>query len=671
MGQKRKWKGKHGSHGQKKPRYSKVSDEESKENILQSLPILKSKIDDYGPLKQNAALEKELGIEEFLSPGAGFQGLVKKRYEDFIVQEINVTGTVGKLTNEDALSDAEPAEIAEFGEEDIKAFTELATQAEAEKLSHFFLNSKRGDKKARMLLPLCRPGDTVLFQGEKFEIVSVNRDNCALKKEGKNVTAIFEQIFPKFAEEALKKFKARRTAVHNWLNRRFPKCTHKTDNFGRIEISRKIQRPRDKRWPKDKPPILKFIMEKKGMSTHRALQLLAQGLRTNQKEFGFAGNKDKRGWTTQWVTANRVNSLRVKNASAQVNGVSTGNYEYCPKETRLGLGSCKGNRFLLSIRDLQGEPSQISAALAHVREYGFINYFGTQRFGVSSIGTHELGKFVLKKDWGMVIALLLCEQPGFNDNAKEDIREFWKTGDCRQVKSRSFGMGAAVARSLGVHPGQFQTVVNSIVRTQRNLMVHAYQSYIWNQVASERIRRHGLNVVADDLLLIGKKQVEPVGEERISQFNIEDIVLPVPGFKMTYPAGLKELYEQLVKKDGMDLNDNFVYDSQGWDTSGDYRNLIRKPESLMWDVVHYSDENDSFVEPYLRDEKTLSSPESFEVKHRTALLLAFNLPKSSYATMVVREVMKIETTKESLMKQNQQQEQKDAASKSEDLGGVE
>merc|ERR550519_2901792 len=103
------------------------------------------------------------------------------------------------------------------------------------------------------------------------------------------------------------------------------------------------------------------------MNTSQALKYLSQNLRTNQREFGFAGNKDKRGWTSQWITANRISSLRMKKASEEIQNLSTGNFEYCPKDARLGLGSCKGNRFLLSIRDLNGTAENIVNALKHTR----------------------------------------------------------------------------------------------------------------------------------------------------------------------------------------------------------------------------------------------------------------------------------------------------------------
>lgn len=60
---------------------------------------------------------------------------------------------------------------------------------------------------------------------------------------------------------------------------------------------------------------------------------------------------------------------------------------------------------MIAIRNLTGDEKIINANLQLLKNHGCINYFGSQRFGVSSIGTHELGKFVLQKKFGMVSLL--------------------------------------------------------------------------------------------------------------------------------------------------------------------------------------------------------------------------------------------------------------------------
>ncbi len=48
--------------------------------------------------------------------------------------------------------------------------------------------------------------------------------------------------------------------------------------------------------------------------------------------------------------------------------------------------------FFFFIRSVSGDDHMISAAVRSLREAGFINYFGMQRFGTSSIPTHHIGR---------------------------------------------------------------------------------------------------------------------------------------------------------------------------------------------------------------------------------------------------------------------------------------
>lgn len=76
----------------------------------------------------------------------------------------------------------------------------------------------------------------------------------------------------------------------------------------------------------------------------------------------------------------------------------------------------KGNRFTITLRNISISADSdssddidliISSALNYVKENGFINYFGMQRFGTGSIPTHSVGIAILKRRWDRVLAMLL------------------------------------------------------------------------------------------------------------------------------------------------------------------------------------------------------------------------------------------------------------------------
>jgi len=49
-----------------------------------------------------------------------------------------------------------------------------------------------------------------------------------------------------------------------------------------------------------------------------------------------------------------------------------------------------GNQFQITLREVQGaSKEQIEAAAAALKQGGFINYYGLQRFGSGSVPTHR------------------------------------------------------------------------------------------------------------------------------------------------------------------------------------------------------------------------------------------------------------------------------------------
>lgn len=159
------------------------------------------------------------------------------------------------------------------------------------------------------------------------------------------------------------------------------------------------------------PEYLAFALQKSNIETVQAIHYISKRIKKKMPQLGICGNKDKRGITTQIVTISRGNpemlikAMRSKDWDPKI---KLGSFERVFHGVKLGM--LKGNRFSVALRFIDNsiEDSQIKQNIKNVKDLGFINYFGMQRFGSYSIRTHEIGKAILNQNWKEVCRLILA-----------------------------------------------------------------------------------------------------------------------------------------------------------------------------------------------------------------------------------------------------------------------
>jgi tRNA pseudouridine13 synthase len=316
--------------------------------------------------------DSDCGIIAFLDPSRpSFDAVMKQRYTDFIVHEIDINGNIVCLTDTTTLPQVDIDEEATKNlplpseEEGEKLFVELLGEEQTTSLYEY---SKLADKPKQSL-----------------KITIPNED------------------------------KERRTKFHHLIKKYLPLLNSETTVDGEARtmqvyhIDRKRGHKKWTEWPKTKPNYLQFVLFKENFDSNAALEVLAKALGANSKTFDVSGTKDKRAATSQLVTAYHVTAKRMVKLNGITPGLRVGNYQYV--KTPCTLGSHSGNHFTIVLKEISVSEDQVHSACQNVMKNGFINYFGTQRFGTTSVSTQSVGRLLLQGKWVEAIDQILKPRP--------------------------------------------------------------------------------------------------------------------------------------------------------------------------------------------------------------------------------------------------------------------
>lgn len=124
---------------------------------------------------------------------------------------------------------------------------------------------------------------------------------------------------------------------------------------------------------------------KRGMNTAFVARLLAEWAGVDERAVGYAGLKDRHAVTRQrfsvQLPGREAPSIEGLERSDAATGQSLRVLDQARHARKLPRGALAGNRFVLVLRDVQGERDRVEQRLLAIAGRGVPNYFGEQRFG--------------------------------------------------------------------------------------------------------------------------------------------------------------------------------------------------------------------------------------------------------------------------------------------------
>lgn len=368
-----------------------------------------------------------------------------------------------------------------------------------------------------------------------------------------------------------------------------------------------------------------MLIQKKMMSTLEMIGIIAKHFGVSRKDVGFAGLKDKHAITRQVVSIYAPGKKIEDFPMLQHESLSVLWADY--HNNKLRPGHLRGNRFSIRIRNV--EPTRVRDAMRVMKmlqQTGVPNRFGEQRFGMLA-NNHIIGRAIICGDWNGAVRELLgpnATRPEFNTDARRLFTEgkyreaivaypLQATIETRVLNALSQGKDARRA---------FQVLDETSIR----FYLSAFQSAVFNAVLDDRLARNTLGSLAvGDVALKHENGAvfavdeatlaDPVTMERLQAFEISPSG-PMWGTRMLQAGGECAAAEQrALESAGVTLSQLEAFDKSSRYPLEGKRRPLRVP-LIDPEVEGGVDEHG----PYVR--------------------CAFELPRGSFATVAMREVMK-------------------------------
>ena len=357
----------------------------------------------------------------------------------------------------------------------------------------------------------------------------------------------------------------------------------------------------------DKGDFGVYLLKKWGATTWDVVGDLKKRLRRSYREISYVGIKDKQAITSQYITIlhGPKKDLKGKNYLLKYLGQA---------DRPIGRKNLRGNKFKIKIKvDGSLSTKSLYDEVDRVSRFGLVNYFDDQRFvSVDHTGRLAAKELVLKR-YERALYQLLVYSSHYEAKRTKAFRE------CLEKNCGDF------SRCLSYAPSSWEKKVISFLARNKSsnttykkalslvdkeylfFLCNVYQSYLWNKVCLEFLNAKGI------LLLKVKGRIFDYGfylnlKEGTLNF-LKETYIPLPGPKISVNNELRELFNNILKKEGIPCIEALRTRIKGGVFKSSLRSVVVFPKIYSWEEVKKG---------------------RWECE--------FFLPKGSYATLVIRRI---------------------------------
>ena len=334
-----------------------------------------------------------------------------------------------------------------------------------------------------------------------------------------------------------------------------------------------------------------YLLTKNGIDTTHALHDI-------EKRYGLSlralGLKDSNAVTEQFVQTKTVSrsleKIEGKKYSLKRIGFS---------KKPIAKQDMLGNKFRIKISD--------STNISQFDEYDkILNFFGYQRFGSKRPITHLVGKAIIQKNYQKAIDFLLGYSSKYdsdeNNHYRKLILERKSDSEVIQQLPKSMDIEIAVLKSLAKSNDQ-KIAIREIPLQMRRFYIHSYQSYIFNKTLSMAFEYE------EDLFIPKENDVCYDRTGKLGKFQNETgqrLTIPLVGHSYFKKTRFDYYIQKILEQEEVLPSEFLIKDFQEISVEGGFRN-----SSIQCDGFQA-----------LND------------------IIEFQLSRGSYATIVLREILK-------------------------------
>ena len=221
-----------------------------------------------------------------------------------------------------------------------------------------------------------------------------------------------------------------------------------------------------------------------------------------------------------------------------------------------------GNRFTLTIGVQSPQDAErLAARLTEIGRTGLPNYFDEQRFGSYTPGGTFIGKAILQRDAESALRAYFTEAaPGdppemraFKRAAKERWSD-WSALFDQAPRSNH----RSILSFLKDHPADFRKALNLITPRLLPLLLSAYQSFLWNRIASRYLAQQigEAHLEQATVKIAGEELVVYRGLSKDRVEALRRITIPLPYHQaMVRDSSLAQVFDEALTQEGLRLSE--------------------------------------------------------------------------------------------------------------------